>query len=454
MKFIAHNYQQRGVDWILNIARCALWKEMGLGKTVTTLTAITKLMNAMVIRKVLIIAPLRVAQSTWPAEVEKWDHTKHLTYSVVVGAKHERRVALWRDADIDIINYENLQWLIDYFLKLKRWPFDIVVCDESTKLKSFRLRNGSKRAMALAKTIRATDRWVNLTGTPAPQGLIDLWGQTYFLDLGKRLGSTFTAFKNRWFIEAPNGYGVVPNEIADKEIHERLGDICLSMKAEDYLEMPKLINTTIDIDLPVDKFAEYSELEREMYLQLSNQEKIEAVTAATLTNKCLQYANGAVYLTDDNGRPTTQWRTVHDAKLEAMDSVIAEATGAPILVAYNFKSDLARLKERYKHAVVLDKNPETIERWNKGEIQLLLAHPASAGHGLNLQAGGNIIVWYGLKWSLELCQLFVARLYRQGQEKSVFIYHLVVNNTIDEQVMEAIEHKRTVQDQLMLAMAA
>jgi SNF2 family DNA or RNA helicase len=415
------------------------------GKTVITLTAINELLyNYFDVSNVLVIAPLRVAQTTWPGEVKKWGHLQHLTLSKVLGSAKERRLALNTPADIHIINRENVKWLVEECGK--EWPFDMVVIDELSSFKS----NKAKRFRALRKVRPRIKRIVGLTGTPAPNGLIDLWPQIYLLDQGERLGKTVTGYRNRYFNPGRrNGYVVydwVLKPGAEEAIYEKLDDICVSMKSEDWLQMPERIDREVVVRIPEAARARYDQLERDLLLPYEGGD-VTADNAAVLSNKLLQMANGAVY--DENGST----REIHQAKLEALDDILEAANGQPVLVFYNYQHDRDRILKHIPTARVLD-TEDDIEKWNQGEIPVMLAHPASAGHGLNLQAGGSVIVWFGLTWSLELYQQANARLYRQGQNKSVIIHHLVAEGTIDEDVMRALEHKDTGQEALLAAVKA
>lgn len=440
----------------VDVRRSAQWASMGAGKTTATLTTIDALHFAGELTKpALVLAPLRVAQSTWPAEAAKWDHLSHMEVVPIVGSREQRRTALNRvlkgNVAVASINFENIPWLVEHVID--DWPFGMVVADESTRLKSFRL-GGAKgvRARSLAKIAHAkVDRWVNLTGTPSPNGLQDLWAQSWFLDAGQRLGRTYSAFENRWFRKGYNGFGLEPLPTAEEQIHDRLRDVCLTVDVKDHLDISEPIVNVIRVELPAKARKLYADMEREMFMAIDEHE-VEAFNAASRTIKCLQLANGAAYV-DDEG----SWREVHDAKLQALDSVIAEASGAPVLVAYHFKSDLARLKRAFPFGRVLDNDPATIRDWNAGKVRLLFAHPASAGHGLNLQDGGNILVFFGHWWSLEEYQQIVERIgpvrqMQAGHNRPVFIHHIVAADTVDEIVMARRETKRDVQDLLLEAM--
>lgn len=446
MKYVPHNYQKYAANRILESPKVGLFLDMGLGKTVSTLTALDILMfDYFEIQKVLVIAPKRVAEDTWSREVEKWDHLKHFRISKVLGTQKQRLDALKATADIYVINRENVKWLVDLYGN--KWPFDTVVIDELSSFKS----NKSQRFKALKKVTPLMQRVIGLTGTPTPNGYLDLWPQIYLLDRGERLGKTITGYRERYFTPGRrNAYTIFTWDLkpgADKVIQEKISDICVSMKAEDYLELPERINNNIYIKMDVKAQALYEQLEKELILQVE-EDQITALTAGALTQKLLQMANGAVY--DAGNKPVH----IHDCKLEALEEIL-EFNQEPVLVFYNFKHDYSRLMERFK-----DLKPRTLETskdiadWNEGKIRLLLAHPASVGHGLNIQAGGHIIVWYGLTWSLELYQQANARLDRQGQTKNVIVHHLITEGTVDEDVMKAIERKEMGQEALMEAIKA
>lgn len=444
--FRPHDYQKIGIQHVLANPACGLFLDMGLGKTVITLTAINELMfDRYEISKVLVIAPKRVARDTWPAEIEKWNHTKHLRYSRVLGSSPKPRLrALEKPADIYLINRENVIWLVDLYQE--KWPFDMIVIDELSSFKS----TSAKRFRELRKVRPLANRVVGLTGTPAPKGLIDLWPQVYLLDRGERLGKTVTSYRNRYFYPGRrNGYVVYDwalKEGAEEAIYEKIGDICISMKSEDWLELPERLDRNIEIELPDKARKQYKRLERDLLLPHADGD-ITAGSAGILSNKLLQLANGAVY--DENGNV----REIHDAKLDALEDLVESANGKPVLVAYAYKHDRARIKERFPEARILDTDKDMSD-WNKGEIPIALAHPASIGHGLNLQQGGNILIWFGLTWSLELYQQMVKRLHRQGQEKSVLVYHLIVKGTVDEDVMRTISRRDADQDALLEAIKA
>jgi SNF2 family DNA or RNA helicase len=450
--FVPRGYQVEMIDYIVANPRCALWVFMGAGKTAATLFALDSLALAEDdIYPALVLAPLRVAKSTWPEEAAKWDGLKHLRVVSVTGSEKERRAAVQTDAPIVTMNYENLEWLTEYWGD--KWPYKTVVADEATKLKGFRLRQGGKRARALGKVAHTKiKRFVELSGTCAPNGVIDLYGQAWFLDAGVRLGRTFSAFTGRWFRSAPNGFGVVPMDHAQGEIQDKLRDVCLTVDAKDWFDLKDPIVNDIYIDLPMKARKHYAEMEKEMFTQIGAHE-VEAFGAAARTVKCLQIANGAMYVGEGN----TEWQELHDQKLQALASIVEEAAGMPVLVAYNFKSDLARLMKAFPAGRKLDADPKTIKNWNAGKIPVLFAHPASAGHGLNLQDGGNILVYFALNWNFEehaqiLERIGPVRQLQAGLDRNVFVHRLIARDTVDELVLERLATKRSVQDILLDAM--
>ena len=454
MDFKPREYQKIIIDHILEKERCNVFVPMGLGKTVSTLKAIESL--ALVDdTPTLVLAPLRVAQSTWPDEVKKWG--LDLPITAIVGSAAQRAQALREDSAIFTINYENIPWLVDWYKYNPRpWPFKTIIADEVTKLKGFRTRQGTKRAKALAEVAhKKVTRWVGLTGTPAPNGLKDLYGPMWFVDGGRRLGNSFTAFSQRWFRKSYDGFGMDPLDSAQAEIQALISDVCLSLDAKDYFDLKEPIVNRITVEMPHKARQQYRDMEKKMFLELEGHlgpTEVEALNAASKTQKCLQLANGAIY-TDEQ----RNWTEVHDAKIQALDDVIEEAGGAPVLVAYHFKHDLARLKSAFPRGRVLDADPETIRLWNKGSIPILFAHPASAGHGLNLQDGGNIIVFFSVNWNLEEHQQIIERIgptrqMQAGHDRPVFIHYILANDTVDSDVMERLETKASVQDILMKAM--
>lgn len=436
-----HGYQNHGVQFIKDNPFSALWLDMGLGKTTTTATALHDMLFEGEVGRALIVAPKRVALTTWPMEFKKWKHLRDIRFEVINGPKKERIQAILKKSDVHIVSRDNLAWL--HQTVGKKWPWDTVIIDESSSFKN----RSSNRWKALRVARRHIRRMIQLSATPAPNGLHDLWSQMYLLDLGQRLGNTEKAFHERWFTRAPNGYGIVPRPHAEEEIHEIVADIVMSMRAEDYLDMPELIFNRVEVDLAPDVLKAYKRFERDMLLELESKTEIEVDSAGALVGKLLQCANGAVY-TDD----LKNWELLHDEKIEALKEVVEAHEGYPIMVAYNFKSDLARLKKAFPKAVVMDDNIETQERWNDGKIPMLLTHPASSGHGLNLQGGSHIIVWFGLNWSLELYKQLLGRLYRQGQKsKTVVVHHIVARGTVDERVLSVIEQKDATQAALLEA---
>lgn len=442
MRYVPHDYQQYAKEFMINHPACALLLDMGLGKTIITLTGLWELFfDYFDISKVLIIAPLRVAKDTWPKELEKWEHLKGLTLSVVVGTEKERRAALVRKANIYVINRENVEWLINHY----EWDFDMVVIDELSSFKSHQ----SKRFKALRKVRPQVKRIVGLTGTPAPNSLMDLWSQINLIDMGERLGRFISHYRNEYFMPDKRNQQVIfsykPREGAERIIYDNLSDICVSMKACDYLKMPPRIDNVIKVQLTEKEMALYQKLEKEMLLPLAEGD-VDAVNAAALSNKLLQIANGAVY--DENG--TVQ--LIHDKKLEALEDLIEAANGKPVLVFYSYKHDKERIASKFKVTEI--QSSDDITRWNNGEIPIAIAHPASTGHGLNLQAGGSTVIWFGLTWSLELYQQANARLYRQGQKDTVVVHHLVAEGTVDEQVMEVLQTKDKGQNILLEAVKA
>jgi SNF2 family DNA or RNA helicase len=436
-----HSYQLRAVDFIQQRKRCALWLDMGLGKSVTTLTAAADLLDGFAVSRVLVIAPLRVANSVWRQEAALWEHLRHLKVQVCTGTEKARLSALQSQADVYVINRENVPWLVAQYGK--RWPFDCVVIDEASSFKNA----SSQRFKALRKTLPDTEYMILLTGTPSPNGLLDLWSQIYLIDFGNTLGRTMTAYKQRFFEQDYMGYKFTPRAGSAEKIHALLRPHILSMSAADYLQLPDRIDLIERVTLPAAALQAYRDFEKTLLAELPDGEEVEAMSAAVLANKLLQFSNGAMY-TDDLGN----WSEIHDAKLEALADLIEQNPNENILLAYNYKTDLVRLQKRFPQARVLDKNPDTVRAWNDGEIELLLAHPASAGHGLNLQRGGSLIIWFGLNWSLELYQQFNARLHRQGQDKPVRVVHLIADDCIDERVMSVLSDKTAMQSALLQAL--
>ena len=442
MKYKPYDYQTFATNFVLEHPACGLILDMGLGKSVITLTALwSLLLDSFDVGKVLVVAPKRVAENTWPTELKKWEHLDGLTWSLVLGSEKDRRAALQRRAKIYIINRENVTWLVDNY----RWDFDTLVIDELSSFKSSK----AQRFRALKRVRPRISRVIGLTGTPQPNGLLDLWPQMYLLDMGQRLGRFVGGYRERFFLPDKRSRQMVfsykPRDGAEEAVYGLISDICISMRAGDYLDMPECVYNRVEVAMSGREMELYGKLEKDMLLPFAEGD-IDAVNAAGLSNKLLQMANGAVY--DENGRV----RRIHDRKLEALEDLIEAANGKPVLVAYWYKHDLQRIVERVK-AVELD-TAEDMRKWNAGEVPVAVIHPASAGHGLNLQAGGSTLVWFGLTWSLELYQQMNARLWRQGQEDTVVVHHLIAKGTLDERVMAALERKDCGQAALVEAVRA
>ena len=422
-----------------------------MGKTVTTLTAIRELKyDRFAVRRVLVIAPKKVAEGTWTREKDKWDHTRILRVSPVLGSQAKRIRALNTPADLYIINRENVCWLVDYYRN--SWPFDMVVVDESSSFKS----HSAKRFKALAGISGKIDRMVELTGTPSPNGLEDLWSQVYLLDGGERLGKRYTQFRERYFQPDRRGadgmvYSYAAKPGTEQSILDKISDICISMKAEDYLQLPDITYHEIPVELDAKAEKAYRELERKMVLELPEEEEISVTSAAALSNKLLQLANGAVY---DEDRSVHE---VHGCKIEAFLELVESLQGKPVLVFYNFQHDRERILKALSGSGLRVRELKTTrdeDDWNAGQIDVLLAHPASSAYGLNLQQGGNHVVWFGLTWNYELYTQANKRLHRQGQTEKVIIHHLVCTGTRDEDVMRALEKKDDVQNWVMESLKA
>lgn len=448
MKYIPHEYQDYATKFIEKHEVSALLLDMGLGKTVSTLTAINNLIRRGMVKKVLVIAPLRVAGYTWPEEIKKWEHLERLQYSLVLGTATQRRKALGIKADIYITNRENVNWLIQEIGDLK--SFDMLVIDELSSFKSYK----TNRFKALLKHRRDVDRVVGLTGTPAPNSLLDLWAEFRILDNGERLGRYITCYRDAFFRPGKRNqnivYDYIPLPGSEEEIYRKISDITISMKSQDHLKMPEKIINQVRVSLDSKERRAYDKLLKDYTLEIDD-EDIDAVNAAALSNKLIQLSNGAVY---DNEKGI---HCVHDRKLDALDEIVEAANGKPILVAYWFKHDLSRILERYEKSSLSVKEIKGVQDfndWNNGLIDIGLIHPQSAGHGLNLQKGGSIIVWYSLTWSLELYEQTNARLYRQGQKNTVFIHHIITEDTIDEDIISALDGKRYTQDCLIEAVKA
>lgn len=449
-KFVPRPWQKPMIEHIVKNRRANLWADMGSGKTGSVLTALELLKLAgSNFFPALVLAPLRVARDVWPAEMHKWDHLNGMTLSAITGDAKERLRALHRKADIYTMNYENIPWLVEA-INGGPWPFLTVVADESTRLKGFRLRAGTKRAAALASVAKKTQRWLNLTGTPAPNGLKDLWGQCWFLDFGERLGKTHSSFKQRWFDYDQYTMELTPKKHAEEQIYKALSDCTLSIQMKDWVDLRQPITTPIRVTLPGVAMAQYKKLEKEMFVALSEDVELTALSAAAKSTKCLQFCAGAAYYEGD------KWTEIHSAKLDALESIIEETAGASLLVSYWWKHDAERIRKRFKHARIL-KTKQDEDDWNAGNIPMLLAHPQSAGHGLNLQYGGHHIVFFTDWWNLELRQQIIERIgpvrqMQAGFNRPVYIYEILARGTIDELVAERHKSKATVQDLLMAAM--
>lgn len=444
MKYKPHEYQSYATEFILSHPISAVFLEMGLGKSVITLSAIFDLcLDSFLVCKVLVIAPLRVARDTWPAEINKWDHLKGLSYSVAVGTEKERIDALKKQSTLYIINRENVDWLVHK--SGIPFHFDMVVIDELSSFKSY----GAKRFKSLLKVRPSVKRIVGLTGTPSSNGLMDLWAEFRILDLGQRLGRYISHYRNTYFKPDKRNAQIIfsykPLPGAEEEIYKQISDITISMKSTDYLAMPEFVSNEVFVTLSEKEWKVYSDFKEDMVANLGDEE-IDAVNAAVLSGKLLQMANGAVY---DSGNKS---HVIHNKKLDALEDLIEGANGKPVLVAYWYKHDLERIKERFPVRQI--QSSKDIEDWNDGKIPIAVIHPASAGHGLNLQSGGSTLIWFGLTWSLELYQQTNARLYRQGQKDTVIVHHIITKNTIDEDVLLALTKKEKTQDALIDAVKA
>jgi Superfamily II DNA/RNA helicases, SNF2 family len=444
VKYKPHEYQSYATEFILSHPISAVFLEMGLGKSVITLSAIFDLcLDSFLVCKVLVIAPLRVARDTWPAEINKWDHLKGLSYSVAVGTEKERIDALKKQSTLYIINRENVDWLVHK--SGIPFHFDMVVIDELSSFKSY----GAKRFKSLLKVRPSVKRIVGLTGTPSSNGLMDLWAEFRILDLGQRLGRYISHYRNTYFKPDKRNAQIIfsykPLPGAEEEIYKQISDITISMKSTDYLTMPEYVSNEVFVTLSEKEWKVYSDFKEEMVANLGDEE-IDAVNAAVLSGKLLQMANGAVYDSENKAH------VIHEKKLDALEDLIEGANGKPVLVAYWYKHDLERVKERFPVRQI--QSSKDIENWNDGKIPIAVIHPASAGHGLNLQSGGSTLIWFGLTWSLELYQQTNARLYRQGQKNTVIVHHIITKNTIDEDVLLALTKKEKTQDALIDAVKA
>jgi len=444
MKYKPYDYQKYATQFIEDNEVAAVFLECGLGKSVITLTAIKNLYDKGEVSRVLVVAPLRVGKNTWPDEIRKWEHLSGLTFAVAIGTESERLTALYKNATITIINRENVEWLVEK--SGVPFDYDMLVIDELSSFKSFK----AKRFKALLKKRPYVSRVVGLTGTPSSNGLMDLWAEFRLLDLGERLGRYITRYRLSYFTPDKRNAQVIfsykPLPNAEKQIYDKISDITISMKACDYLKLPPLVMNTVAVEMGEKEKEIYDNLCADMVVSLGESE-VDAVNAASLSNKLLQMANGAVYA--DEKRVCH----IHDEKLGALEDLIESANGKPVLVAYWFKHDLERIKIKFPYVREI-KTDEDIRAWNRGEIAVGVIHPASAGHGLNLQTGGSMLIWFRLTWSLELYQQTNARLYRQGQTNTVVIHHIVTKGTIDEKVLLALEKKEKTQNSLIDAVKA
>lgn len=448
MKYIPHDYQIRAKQWVIDRPKTGLFLPMGAGKSVITLTAIDELMyDYMTTRRVLVIAPIRVAASTWPSEIKKWDHTKHLRYSCILGTKAQRIAAMKQEADIYLINRENVTWLVDYWRE--KWPYDMVVIDELSGFKN----PAAKRFKALRKVTPFIDRFIGLTGTPTPKGLPDLWSQVYLMDRGTRLGKTLGDFRRNYLIPLKhNGYIVYEwglQQGAKEHIFSRISDICMSLKIEDYLKLPDCQYLDQKIELSASLRQRYTTFKQEKILQLTEGGVITASNAGVISGKLLQFTAGAVY--DEEH----EVQLIHDLKLDQLEDLMEAANGEPVMVFYYFKHDYDRIYNRFKDRLSIRSinGQKDVEDWNAGKIDMLLVHPASVGHGLNLQAGGSIIVWFTLpNWNLELYLQANARLHRQGQKNAVRVYHIVISDTVDDAMVRSLVEKNVTQSALIEAL--
>jgi len=439
------DYQHRGVEFLHNTDFAALWVDCGLGKTAITLTGIAELWSARMVSKILVVSTKKVVEETWPTEIKDWSNLFPIQprFSLITGTPKQRTKAADSDADIYATNVENFTWLVKNYGKT--WPWDWIVMDESSLFKD----HSTGRFKAFKKIRHKVDRITQLTGTPASKGLLHLWAQVYLLDQGERLGRTVTAYRRKYFDAFNRGQYTeyVLKEGAEQEIHDKVRDLVFRLDGDDYLKMEPVRKVYHRMEMTSESSETYKQLARDLILEMEQDQVVVAANNAVLSNKLWQCANGAVYLSETENR---EWKHIHDLKLDKLEQIVEE-TAAPVLVAYNFQHDLERLRGRFPNAVNV-KEPGAIERWNKGEIDILLAHPKSAGHGLNLQHGGNVLVWFSLHWSLELYIQFIARLRRKGQKKPVICHHLVVEGTVDEQILLTLDGHNVTQTELLNAM--
>ena len=432
-----HQYQHNMVDFVLENKRCGVYADMGLGKTVISLTALAKMFDNLSTGKALIIAPKRPSLVTWPAEIKKWQQASHLSYKVLTGLSQvKRKAALKGSEDIHIINRENVKWLVTALGK--KWPYDTVIIDESHSFKSSK----SQRFRALRKMSPFISKMVHLSGTPATNGLMNLWAQIFLLDNGERLGKSFVGFKNRYFDSDYMGYKLTLKEESEEIIHEKISDITVSLDVDDYLKLPDKVETTVKIQLNSKLRDQYDTLQADELLEIGD-DTITAANAAGVINKLSQFANGAIY----NNPDTKDYTIIHEAKLDALEELIENANGKPVLIVYNYQHDMKRIIKRFKAETL--KDDKTIKRWNAGKIDKLLVHPGSAGTGLNIQEGGNIIIWFGPTWNLEHKLQMDARLHRQGQTSKVLVHTIIVEGTVDELIIAAQNDKSLTQASLL-----
>lgn len=435
-----HKYQNEGVDFIKNNKGCGLFLDMGLGKTTTSLTAINDILEDFEIIKPLIIGPLRVANTVWHNEANNWDHLKHLNFSIITGNLKERLFALDQKADAYVINRENIPWLVKHLGN--KWNFDALIIDESSSFKN----PTSKRFRALKSILKRIKKTVILTGTPSPNGYIDLWSQVYLLDQGERLGKNISMYRRTYFDADFMGYNYTLKAGAKEKIQEKIKDIIMYVPTEGNVELPDFVSSVLDTPLDSKLLKKYKDFEQDMIIQANDEEtNLTAVSAATLSNKLLQFSSGAVYDDHENVHH------FHDLKFDTLDEIIEDNPNDNLLIAYNYKHELDRLVKRYPQAVVLDKEGEAVKQWNDGKIKMLLAHPASAGHGLNLQHGGSVLIWFGFNWSLELYQQFNKRLHRQGQKNVVRCFHIAVGD-VEYRLMRKLAEKDVTQQELLEAL--
>jgi len=445
MQFVPRDYQLITRDFIMDNPKCNVWLDMGMGKTVSSLSAADIMwMVGSQFHPLLVLSPKRVARSVWPSEQRKWDHLSGMRVSPIVGTPAERITGLMRKADVYTLNYENLPWLVETIGK-KRWPFKWVIADESTHLKGFRIRHGGKRAAALSMVAKSVHRWVNLTGMPLPNGYADLWGQNWFLDHGKRLGLNHGVFITRWFKEDVYAHTVTPHDHAGPEIMSLLSDITISLRAKDWFDFDDPLPMLVYFDLPAKARRHYDEMENDMFTELGDNVSVEAMAQSAASIKCSQIASGAVF-TDEHGN----WTEVHDGKIRMLKEIIEETNGQPLLIGYYFKHDLIRLKRAFPHAREINTQQDE-DDWNASKISLAFGHPASMGHGLNLQDGGCTIVFFSQTWNLEHIKQFIERLgpvrqIQSGHPRPVLVFYIMARDTTDEIMYARTEGKAATQD--------